>query len=143
MIKQLKLEVSPEVYILIREKQSELIKKTRQPIKLKDITNIALQSIINNINIESDKDGWILTSTIHELKIPKELPKHNIFGIEGAISPTLNGLLKEECCDGCGKIFDKKVDGNLINQCFEDKESKLLCNECLKNHIHNPNKELL
>lgn len=102
-MQQIKLEVSPETYIKVREKQSELIKKTRQHINLKDITNIALQTGINSVDIESDEKGWILTAGINNIKtnINKDKPSENLWKIEGAVPPTLKRVKEGDSYDDC------------------------------------------
>lgn len=57
-----KLVIDDEIYIMLRNKQNELIKKTGQYIQLEDITKISLKSSINDVHIESDKNGWVLTT---------------------------------------------------------------------------------
>lgn len=132
---QQKLEVSPETYVKVRQKQAELIQKTHQHINLKDITNIAIQTIIDSVNIESDEKGWILTAGVNETIIQKETPIKNIMSIKNGIAPTLKRVKMGDICDGCGKDLNNKIDcgGTLIDQCRDDIKSKLLCNECIEN----------
>jgi len=64
------LPVSTEVYLMVKKKQGELIEKSGTYIQLKDVTNVALKSIINAVHLESDEKGWILsTESINKLDI--------------------------------------------------------------------------
>jgi len=48
---QKKLVVSDEIYIMIKNKQAELISQTGENIKMSDITNTALEFSINNVHL--------------------------------------------------------------------------------------------
>lgn len=47
-----KLVVDDDVYIMVRDKQNELIRESGMYINLYDITNIAIKTSINNVHIE-------------------------------------------------------------------------------------------
>ena len=62
------LPVSTDVYLMVKKKQGELIEKSGTYIQLKDVTDVALKSIINDVHLETDEKGWILSTEIVEDK---------------------------------------------------------------------------
>lgn len=65
---QRKVEVSDEVWLMIKNKQNELTNEAGRYIQQKDITNFVLKSIINYVHLESDKDGQLLVIDLIKLK---------------------------------------------------------------------------
>ncbi len=102
-----KLVIDNETYVMMRNKQTELIKKTHQHIKLEDITKISLQTIVDSVYIESDKKGWILV-----------------------VSP------KVLICDKCKKVFIPQKDTDYEKECEGDFRG-VYCWNCITGESEN------
>jgi len=57
---QKKLVVSDEIYIMLKNKQAELVSQTGENIKMSDITNTALEFSINNVHLTFSENSSIL-----------------------------------------------------------------------------------
>lgn len=57
---QKKLVVSNEIYVMLKNKQAELISQTGENIKMSDITNAALEFSINNVHLTFSENSSIL-----------------------------------------------------------------------------------
>lgn len=57
---QKKLVVSDEIYVMLKNKQAELISQTGENIKMSDITNTALEFSIDNVHLTFSENSSIL-----------------------------------------------------------------------------------
>ncbi len=74
---QKKLVVSDEIYIMLKNKQAELISQTGENIKMSDITNTALEFSINNIHLTFSENSSILVKE-YVLSADTQTPKVEI-----------------------------------------------------------------
>ena len=74
---QKKLVVSDEIYVMLKNKQAELISQTGENIKMSDITNTALEFSINNVHLTFAENSSILVKE-YVLSADPKTPKVEI-----------------------------------------------------------------
>jgi len=118
-LNQRKIEVSDDVWLMLRNKQNELTNKAGRYIQQKDITNFALKTILNDIHLESNKDGWILSAESLIYLTPDFGDAHDcvtdIISIEDAINYLKN---KDNRIDGISIVYKNSIWG-LTNDSYD------------------------
>ena len=115
MTRQTRVEVSHDTWLILRNKQTELINKSESNISMKELADFVFQAVIEDIHLEFRNGRWCLRITPYEymFKTLSKEPKN----VEG-----LKNEKKEEEIDS----FFKDVQGM-------DKTTVLLrCTKCNK-----------
>ncbi len=66
MTRQIRVEVSHDTWLMLRNKQTELINKSESNISMKELADFVFQTVIEDIHLEFRNDGWCLRITPYE-----------------------------------------------------------------------------